>query len=350
MVLNPTTGESEGTGAWVALSGANLTSLYEQQIGVRLQASPAADNEQRLLLLLHGVPDGSPSQDLLRGITCFSVRGAVGSIVPSAEYASFEGAGAYALSATLSFGPDASTTSCRNGPPSESAFTWTPTPATAAFFGHPQIAKGGIGQGGLVVTVPLGEDVSSEAVCARNPIRAADGSLTGATVSREVGAQRIAIADLVKRPGRWGCVARATIGAIKLPWSAPVMTVVRTTFDASGGQTVLRDASGPTYRITRQFDRLTAGASYTLTLTRQARRDLGVRATKIALRGRLDRRGRLDQSFRLPPPPRSGVFIGYVATLQVAATALTAAAPTFAFIDVSLRTNGGRTVMRLGAP
>ena len=349
IVTDPASGKPQDTGAWVPLGGARLTSLNDRRIGVLLQESPASGNAQRLLLVLHGVPDGSPSQDLLHGTLCFRVSGAAGTIVPSEEYVSFEGAGPYALSATLTTGSDIGN-GCQNGPTGETAFTWTPAPTTVAFFGRPLISYDpiGIGRGGVVVTKPRGALGTPEVLCARNPVRRADGSLTGSPVSREVG-DRIKIDDLVKRAGRWGCVARVEKAGIKLPWSAPATTVVRSTFNPHAGQTVLRDAIGPTYRITHQFDRSAAGLRYTLTLTRAARPNL-VRTGRLVFRGRLDRRGRLDVRFGLPAPPRPGVYISYLASLGVAATPLITALPALPFVNMKVRTDGGRTAMRFEAP
>src|SRR5947199_5795237 len=68
-------------GDWQPLPGAQLHSVYGEQIGVRLQDSGQPGNAQRFLPVMTSVPDGHPDQPDVYSL-CTIQRGDTGAIVP----------------------------------------------------------------------------------------------------------------------------------------------------------------------------------------------------------------------------------------------------------------------------
>jgi GH24 family phage-related lysozyme (muramidase) len=341
-------------GDWVPLDGAKVHSLIGYDIGVRVQATSDFQNSQHVRLQITSVPDGHPDQPLVYPTVCGTVRGTGGQIADLGQEVRYEGDGRYGVSVTVApFGDD----KCASGLTTTGSFTVSAgRPASVRLVGHLLLGdpRDPAPFSGVEITWPTGARMHPELVCARDPRRLPDGSLTGSAVQHvkafgwdKSGPERIEADRAFPSTGRWACVARYFGNQTPLPWSAPTPAsiVQRFFYGPKSGTLRLSDPRGPSYALTARTDPDAAGGLLTLELRRVSG---GAPPTRVVTR--VGSGGRLSFKFRLPSLGADGVT-SISSRFTFAGTTLVQARR--AFVDFALearRTLAGRIDIRFVAP
>jgi hypothetical protein len=295
-------------GDWQPLAGAQLHSVYGNQLGARLQDSGQPSNAQRFLVSATAVPDGQPDQPDLYSL-CPIVRGDVGAIVALEAYVRYEGDGRYGLQATASTGTT-SGQGCANGPTSSGEYTVS-APTSIAITGTSLLnpIDDMFKQATVALSAPPGAS-RTDILCARDAVRQPDGSLTGSlthTSSVNPGFPTDA-GTFFPEPGFWTCVASSRY-ANSGPWSEPTPAMlVQADYLGMFKPYRLRDSVGPTYGYSAKAYPAAPGAKLVLTVAEvksctKAGRIILKRKGRRVVSAKVGAGGTTAFKFRLPNIP-----------------------------------------------
>jgi len=334
------------SGDWIPLAGASMHSVTGYEIGVRLQDTGTPGNRQRILVQMTSVPDGHPDQRDVYPL-CFFQSGTAGQIVDIDERVLYEGDGTYSLAVTDSTGSDAST-DCADGSTASGSFTAS-APTSLRFVGHTVILPTSPPHAfdGLQIFPAPGAG-ETEVICARDPRRLSDGTLTGSLVfdrdlsGVEENPDRVHTGELFKKPGNWGCVGRSRGGGVSPgPWGAPTATQAVQAGVYSSWR--LTSPRGPNVKlIGRLLPPESAGGILKVVI-----RNPYERSRPLRIRLRVRRGGKVVLRFRMPPVPDAGLG-GVVAHLSFGGTRFAERRSSFyGFALRSFTGPGGRMTVEL---
>jgi hypothetical protein len=287
---------------------------------------------------------------------CPEVSGAVGDIADTSEDVRYAGDGGYTLSVIVTPGQAGDIgDNCAAGSQTSGSFTAV-ADTSVQFVGQMIITDPNPRHqfGGLQITPALGAG-GTDIRCARDPVAAPDGSLTGSVVidqggdGAEESPSRIDADGLFRQTGMWACVARSVAGGkVPGPWSPPTATeVVQMGFYPKARGLRITDFRGPTYRVTERFIPPEAVGGILKVVIRRVRK----RAPAIRVTTRIGPGGVATVGLRLPPLGEYAENAVYAATASFAGTKFAAPrAPFPAFALAELPEFHGRSELQFVPP
>ena len=258
-----------GASPWQPLS-ATLSSMGPYDIGVALQSTTAEYNRQAVEIDLASEPGGpvpsawSTSFDPYVPF-CETLAGTPGTIQATGAQLFFHGDGAYALNVSMytdaQHGAFPGNT-CSGGPTSTVSLT-VDASAAVRIAGTPLVprtTRKERGDNGPVLALPTGAQGYTWR-CARDPVFASDGSVTGSVTTGATetglggGMVPLQETDAFTGPGRWACSSQALSGdngdnEFGTPWATSPTVTVKGEFVRDQTRTVLRRLAHGRMRLT----------------------------------------------------------------------------------------------------
>ncbi len=328
-----------GQTPWQPLS-ATLSSMGPYDIGVALQSTTAEYNRQAVEVDLASQP-GGPVPDLWStsfdpyAPYCETLAGTPGAVQATGAQLYFHGNGTYALSVSMYTDAQHSAFpghTCSGGPASTVSLTVNAAPSVhiAGTPLVPRTTRKAHGDNGPALSMPVGTQ-GYKWRCARDPVGAPDGSVTGSAMTTGSGSGTgegntafvVQETDAFTGPGRWACSVQALSGdngdnEFGTPWVTTPAVTVRGEFVRDQTRTVLQRRSGGRVRLTIPAVKTDAAAAahgkVTVTISRAmcaSRRKGTVRLRKVLGRSvTLNGAGRGSLTFASPPQP--GFYLGRV--------------------------------------
>jgi hypothetical protein len=230
-------------GRWMSF-GAPVTSLGPYELGIAIQPISSPGSRQAVEVDLVSAPPGPV--DPLYPLTpyCHLVAGGVGTVQGTGDILEYRGNGTYTLAVSVYTDTELAAfqaqgvNTCSGGPATMVTLT-VAAGAAPRIVGTPIVPRTGAVHGfiGFQFTAPSG-DQGYRWRCARNPVVASDGSVSGTTTvsDRDPGEARgtvpIAEGQAFSGPGRWACAVQLVGGDsssevfTSTPWEAtPAVTV-----------------------------------------------------------------------------------------------------------------------------
>jgi hypothetical protein len=334
-LVDPNNG-TVGVTPWQPLS-ATLSSVGPYEIGVALQSTTAEYNRQAAQIDIVSEPGGPVPSDWSSldpyAPYCQTLAGPAGTIDATGAHLYFHGDGTYTLNVAMYTDAQHNAfpgNTCSGGPTTTVTLTVNPS-AAVRIAGTPLIprtTRKARGDNGPVVSLPQGAQ-SFNWRCARDPMSAPDGSLTGSATTGTMGAgadsSTVALSetDAFTGPGRWACAVQALGGDIignlfPTPWVTTPAVIVRGEFVRDQTRTSLRRLGHGRLRLTIPAIKTIAGAAAhgTLTVTISRAQCASARRGTFRLHRVLSRRITLNRagrgSFVFTSPRQPAFYLGQI--------------------------------------
>lgn len=330
-----------GTTPWQPLS-ATLPSMGPYDIGVALQSTTAEYNRQAVEVDLASQP-GGPVPDLWStsfdpyAPYCGTLAGTPGAVQATGAQLYFHGNGTYALNVSMYTDAQHSAFpghTCSGGPTSTVSLTVNAAPAVhiAGTPLVPRTTRKAHGDNGPVLSMPVGTQ-GYKWRCARDPVAAPDGSVTGSAITTGsatgtgAGAGNTASVvqetDAFRGPGRWACSVQALSGdngdnEFGTPWVTTPAVTVRGEFVRDQAHTVLQRRARGRVRLTIPAVKTDAAAAahgkVTVTISRATCASLRKGTFKLhkVLSRSLSLNGAGRGSLTFTSPLQPGFYLGRV--------------------------------------
>jgi hypothetical protein len=325
-----------GATPWQPLS-ATLSSMGPYEIGVALQATSAEYNRQAAQIDLISAPGGPVPGDWSNfdpyAPYCQTLAGAPGTIEATAAHLYFHGDGTYTMNVAMYTDAQHNAfpgNTCSGGPTSTVTLTVNAAPSVriAGTPLVPRTTRRARGDNGPVVSTPQAAQGFNWR-CARDPVTAPDGSLTGTATTGDTagdigsGTFPLRETDAFSGPGRWACAVQALGGdnignLFPSPWVDTPPVIVKGEFVRDQTRTSLRRLAHGRMRLTIPAIKTVAAAAAhgKLTVTIDRAQCLSVRRGTVRLHRVLSRRITLDGAGRgslvFSSPRRPGFYLGRI--------------------------------------
>ncbi|MGZ4314147.1 MAG: hypothetical protein ACXVR1_18790 [Solirubrobacteraceae bacterium] len=326
-----------GVTSWQPLS-ATLTSMGPYDIGVALQSTTAEYNRQAAQIDIVSEPGGPVPSNWSDNFDpyapyCGTLAGAPGTIQDTGALLYFHGDGAYTLNVAMYTDAQHNAfpgNTCSGGPTSTVTLTVNASP-TVRIAGTPMVprtTRKAHGDNGPVLSMPAGAQ-GDKWRCARDPVVAPDGSVTGTATTGDSGTSGgnvtfpVQETDAFTGPGRWACAVQALSGdngdnEFPTPWVTTPTVTVKGEFVRDHTRTALRRLGHGRMRLTIPAIKTVAAAAAhgRLTVTISRAQCVSVRKGTFRLHRVLSRRVTLDGagrgSFTFTSPRQPGFYLGRV--------------------------------------